>query len=73
MTIVSIETAIVMKYSFTETNISKEIWILFQCTECPSIKLNSQSAIILTQFLYQVVVRMLKIVTFDEDCRSRDS
>jgi len=37
MTIASIETAIAMKCSFvTETDIPKEIWILLQCTKCPS-------------------------------------
>jgi len=56
MTIVSIEAVIAMKCSFvTETNIPKETWILLQCTECPS-KLNSQSAIILIQFLYHLLI-----------------
>jgi len=44
-----------MKCSFvTETDIPKEIF-----SNTLSTKLNSQSAIILTQFLYQVVVRMV--------------
>jgi len=42
------------------------------CTEHPSTKLNSQSAIILIQFLYQIdVVNIVWIITFDEP--SRDS
>jgi len=61
MTIVSIETAITIKCSFViETDISKEIWILLQCPKCPFTKLNSQSAIILTTFLYQIdVIKMV--------------
>jgi len=67
MTIVSIETA--MKYSFiTKTDIpKKKIWILLQYTKCPSTKLNSQSAIILTQFQIDVVrMVLLRIITFCE-------
>jgi len=57
MTIVSIETVIAIKCSFvTKTDIPKEIWILLHCIECPSTNLNSQSAIILTQFL---LIRMI--------------
>jgi len=55
MIIMPIEIAIIMKCSFViETDISKEIWILLQCSKCPFTKLNSQSAIILTTFLYQI-------------------
>jgi len=50
-----------MKCCFViETDIPKEIWILLQCTKWPSTKLNSQSTIILTQFLYQVDVVKMK-------------
>jgi len=68
MNIVSIEIA-TAKCSFViKTDIPKEIWILLQCTECPPIKLHSQSAIILSQFLYQIDDKddIIRIVTFNE-------
>jgi len=52
MTIVSIETAIVMKCSFiTETDILKKIWILLQYTESSPTKLNSLQSFSLNSYM----------------------